>query len=107
MIRDVWPAILAMAAATYLSRCLTLAWFSSLPLPRAVERGLRHIPAGVLVALVAPQVLAPGGRVMVPWYNPDLLAGLLAAGTAFRTRSVPLTMLVGVVAALVLRRLMG
>ena len=107
MSHDVWPAIIAMAAATYLSRSLTLAWFPALPLPRLVQRGLRHIPAGVLVALVAPQILAPGGWLVLPWQNPDLLAGLLAAVTAFRTRSVPLTMLVAVVAALLLRRLLG
>ncbi len=104
--RDLWPAILAMAVATYLSRSLTLALFPGLPLPGPLLRGLRYVPAGILAALVAPALLTPGGHLALPWENPDLLAGVVAGVAAIRTRNSLLTMLSGVGAALLFRRLL-
>lgn len=98
-----WAAILAMAAATYLTRCLALV-YPSLPLPGVLRRGLRYIPAGVLGALVAPALITPRGHLVPPWQNPELLAGLAAGVVAVRTRSILLTMAAGVVAALGFRR---
>ncbi|MDI7250529.1 MAG: AzlD domain-containing protein [Bacillota bacterium] len=103
MDRDLRAAILAMAAATYLTRCLALVC-PSLPHPGTLRRGPRYIPAGVLGALVAPALLAPRGHLIPPWQDPELLAGLAAGVVAVRTRSILLTMVAGAIAALVFRR---
>lgn len=95
-----------MAAATYLSRALTVVFFPNLPLPGFVRKGFRHIPAAVIAALVVPSLVMPEGVPLLPWRNPDLLAGLIAAVTAVRTGSVPITLFAGVAAAALLRRIM-
>lgn len=102
-----WVAVLAMSAATYLSRSVTLAFFPDLPLPRILRQGLPFVPVGVLAALVVPELLMPGGGMPLPWANPNLLAGIVATCIAVRTRSVPLTMLVGVVAVVFFRWWVG
>lgn len=107
MRHDFLVAILAMSAATYLSRSLTLAFFPRLPLPRWLRRGLPYIPAGVLAAMVVPALLTPGGALLPPWANPNLLAGIVAFATALRTRNVPLTMLAGVVSVVIFRWWLG
>lgn len=107
MSHNFWMVVLAMSAATYLSRSVTLAFFPHLPLPRILQRGLPYIPAGVLAALVVPALLAPGGEILLPWTNPNLLAGTVAIVTASRTRSVPLTMLTGVISVVFFRWWIG
>lgn len=104
---DFWLAVFAMAGATYLTRSATLLLFPHLRLPHALQRGLRYVPAGVLAALVLPALVAPGGEILLPWANPNLLAGILAGAAALRTGSVPLTMLTGVVSVLLFRWWMG
>lgn len=92
-----------MAGATYLTRSVTLLIFPQLSLPPFLQRGLRYVPAGVLAALVLPALVAPGGVMLPPWANPNLLAGILAGAAALRTGSVPLTMLTGVASVLLFR----
>lgn len=107
MNHNFWMAVLAMSLATYLSRSVTLAFFPDLPLPRLLRQGLPYVPVGVLAALVVPELLTPGGQALLPWANPNLLAGIVATVTALRTRSVPLTMLTGVVSVVIFRWWIG
>ncbi|GAB1428234.1 hypothetical protein MASR2M17_16620 [Aminivibrio sp.] len=47
--------------------------------PAGLERWLRHIPTGILTALIAPALLLPKGYVDFSLQNHYLLAGLVAA----------------------------
>ncbi|HMB89815.1 MAG TPA: AzlD domain-containing protein [Rhodothermales bacterium] len=73
-------ALLGMALGTYALRAggfWLIARFAPSPF---VERALGHTPGAVIVALVAPALLAGG------W--PDLAAAAITATVALRTRSL-------------------
>lgn len=88
-----------MALATYATRAGGLWLASRLGLSGRVEAWLGYIPGAILVSLVAPAVLASGLA--------EALAALAVVLVALRTRSLPLAMVVGVGAVLLLRNLGG
>jgi uncharacterized membrane protein len=87
--------ILGMALVTYATRAGGF-WLMGLvtPSPR-IEAWLRQIPGAVLVAIIAPTVLASSLA--------ETLAALAAALVALRTKNVLVAMVVGVGAVWVLR----
>lgn len=100
---ELWGLMLAMGAVTLALRASFLLLQERLPLPAWAERYQRLVPAAVLAALVAPALLA-GGEV-APHADPRFWAGLVAALAAWRTRSVPLTLGVGMATLWALRAL--
>ena len=87
--------ILGMALVTYATRAGGF-WLMGLvtPSPR-IEAWLRQIPGTVLVAIVAPTVLASSVA--------ETLAALATVLVAIRTKNVLAAMLVGVAAVFLLR----
>lgn len=91
---DVWLTILLAAAGTYLLRVSFLALADRLvDLPPLLERVLRQIPPAVLAALTVPALVRPEGSFDL--WQPELLAGVLAAIVSWRTRNIALTLVVG------------
>lgn len=91
---DVWLTILVAAVGTYALRASFLALADRLvDLPEAVERVLRQIPPAVLAALTVPALVRPEGSFDL--WQPELLAGVLAAIVSWRTRNIALTLVVG------------
>ena len=90
--------ILLMALATYATRAGGLWLASRLSLSGRVEAWLDYIPGAILVSIVAPTVLASGLA--------EALAALAVVLVALRTGSLPVAMVTGVGAVLVLRALM-
>jgi len=90
--------ILGMALVTYATRAGGF-WLMGLvtPSPR-IEAWLRQIPGAVLVAIIAPTVLASSLA--------ETLAALAAALVALRTKNVLVAMVVGVGAVWVLRMIL-
>jgi uncharacterized membrane protein len=89
--------ILFMAVATYATRAGGLWLASRLELSGRVEAWLDYIPGAILVSIVAPVVLASGLA--------EALAALAVVLVASRTGSLPVAMVTGVCAVLVLRTL--
>lgn len=89
--------ILLMAVATYATRAGGLWLASRLELSGRVEAWLDYIPGAILVSIVAPVVLASGLA--------EALAALAVVLVASRTGSLPVAMVTGVCALLVLRTL--
>ncbi len=89
--------IAGMALVTYLTRAggLWLMGFVT-PSPR-VEAWLRQIPGAVLVAIIAPTVLASSLA--------ETLASVVAVLVAWRTKNVLVAMIAGVAMVWVLRHL--
>jgi branched chain amino acid efflux pump len=87
--------ILGMALVTYITRAGGF-WLMGLvtPSPR-IEAWLRQIPGAVLVAIIAPTVLASSLA--------ETLAALATALVALRTKNVLVAMLIGVVTVSLLR----
>jgi branched-subunit amino acid transport protein len=72
-------------------------------IPDLARRALRLIPAAVMAALVAPALTHPGA--MLDLWNERLLAGLIAALVAWRTKNVLATISVGMAALWLLQAL--
>jgi branched-subunit amino acid transport protein len=93
----------AMAAATYFTRYAMIATMAR-ELPPLLGRWLRFVPAAVLAAIVAPAALAPEGRLTIDIRAWAVLIGVVVA---WRTRSVLWTIVGGLAAFYLIRRLGG
>jgi uncharacterized membrane protein len=87
--------IALMALATYATRSGGLWLASRLALSERMEAWLGYIPGAILVSLVAPTVLTGGLA--------ETLAAVAVILVALRTGSLPVAMVAGVGAVLVLR----
>ena len=102
--RDVWLAIVLAGAGTYALRASFLVAARRLvDLPPLAERVLRQIPPAVLAALVVPALVRPEGSLDL--WQPQLLAGLVAAAVSWRTRNIALTLTTGLVVLVVVQQL--
>ncbi len=90
--------IALMALATYATRAGGLWLASRLVLSERMEAWLGYIPGAILVSLVAPTVLTGGLA--------ETLAAVAVILVALRTGSLPVAMVAGVGAVLVLRALL-
>jgi branched-subunit amino acid transport protein len=88
-----------MAAVTYLTRYAMIAMLGR-ELPAPVHRWLRYVPVAVLTALITPAALAPADRLALDQRTWAVAAG---AVVAWRTRSVWMTMVSGMVTFWVLQ----
>jgi len=86
-----WLAIVAMGLITYGLRVSMIILFGRVAMPEVLRRALRFVPPAVLAAIVLPELLIPGGRFALPPDNARLVAGVVAAGVAWWTRNVFLT----------------
>lgn len=100
--------ILGMALVTFAVRYPVLVLVGKIPLPDRVFRALRYVPPAVLAAIIVPAVLLPDGQhIDVSITNSYLIAGILAALIAWRTKNLLLTIVLGMVIFLVWRVLVG
>ena len=102
-----WLAVLGMGVVTYVTRALPLLFLHGRPLAPRLVRALRLVPAAVLSALIAPELLQPNGALEVGLGNLRLLAGLVAIAVAWRTRNVGVTTVTGLVCLWALQALAG
>ena len=70
-----------------------------------LARALRFVPAAMLTALIVPMVVAPGGAIEPA--SPRVLAALVAAAVAFRTRSTLATLAAGMLALWIIQAIGG
>ena len=87
--------ILGLAVATFTVRFGGLLLGEKLPQTGPIARGLKALPGCMIVALVAVSLTSGGQN--------EWLAALAAGATALASRSLPLTMLVGIAAIYLLR----
>jgi branched-subunit amino acid transport protein len=87
-----WLAIVGAGAITFALRLSFIALLGRIEIPLSLGRALRFVPAAVLTAVVIPLLLYENGALEVSPGNERLLAGLVAALIAWRTRSVLFTL---------------
>jgi branched chain amino acid efflux pump len=92
------PALAVAGLVTFGIRLSFIALLGKVTLPPLLTRALRFVPPAVLSAIILPEVLVRGGAVDLHPANPRLVAGVLAALVAWRTRNVVLTIAVGMAA---------
>jgi branched-subunit amino acid transport protein len=103
-----WAVILVVGLLNYLSRLSFIALFARVEMPPVLARALRFVPAAMLTAIVVPALVfpTPGVLALAPG-NPKILAALVAAGVAWKFRSVTATMIAGMVALWVAKWLLA
>lgn len=99
--------ILGMTLVTFGVRYPVLALVGRLRLPDTVTRALKYVPPAVLTAIVVPAVLLRDGQLAVSLDNAYLVAAVIAAGIAWRTRSLLWTIGLGFAVFLAWRVIIG
>jgi len=91
--------VAGMALVTFAIRYPVLALLGKIPLPEPVFRALRYVPAAVLTAIIIPAVvIGQDSHLDLRLTNAYLVAGLVSAPVAWRTRSLLLTIILGMLA---------
>ena len=90
-------AILGMGVITYAIRLSLFLLPERVMLPPWLLRALRYVPAAVLSAIILPELLLPSGTLDFSLGNERLLAGVVAAVVAWRTRNVFVIVVVGMI----------
>jgi branched-subunit amino acid transport protein len=90
--------IAGMTAVTFLPRYGVMALLGRVQLPEPVARALKFVPPAVLSAIILPSVLYKDDHLFLSPQNPYLIAGIVAGLVAWRSRSLLLTIVIGMVA---------
>ena len=98
-----WLTIIGMGIITYALRISMILLLGRIEIPLIVRRALRFVPPAVLSAIIFPEVLRPRGRFDFSAENFQLLAGILAALVAWRSRNTLLTVGSGMAALWILQ----
>lgn len=101
-----WITLTVAGLITYLIRLSFIFLLGRWQPSRLVERALRFVPPAVLSAIILPEIFFQSDTVNFSPVNPRLIAGLAAALTAWLTRSMLLTIAVGM-GVLVLLQILG
>jgi len=99
-----WLPVLAVAGlVTFATRLSFIALLGRFETPPLLSRALRYVAPAVLSAIVFQELLVRDGALHLALGNARLLAGLVAAGVAWRTRNVLLTIAAGMCSLWVLQ----
>ena len=90
--------ILGMAAVTFLLRASFLLLPPGVDTPPLLKRALRFVPAAVLTAIWAPELLLQNQVLYLSLHNEKLLAGAAAIAVAWRWRATSVTIAAGLAA---------
>jgi branched-subunit amino acid transport protein len=90
--------IAGMAAVTFPIRYTLFAMSGRLEFPKGLVRALRYVPPTVLTAIIVPTVLRPNGPLDISYTNAYLIGALVAFGVGWVSRSLLLTIVVGMAA---------
>lgn len=95
---SIWLAMLGMGLVTVSLRSAFLLLPERVQLPPVVRRALRYVPAAVLTAIYAPELLLQSGTLDLSPQNTRLFAGIVAIVIAWRLRRTYVTILAGMLA---------
>jgi branched-subunit amino acid transport protein len=92
---SIWIAMIVAGLATYSMRLAFIQAYGRRRIPDWMARSLRFVPPAVLTAIIFPELLMRSGGVELSLGNFRLLAGIVAALVAWRTKNVMLTVVAG------------
>lgn len=102
---NIWIALVVCGLATYLTRLSFIAAFGKREIPEWLKNSLKYVPAAVLSVIACQSLLYPEDTLDISLTNTRLLAGIIAALVAWKTRNALLTIVVGMLALIVLNML--
>jgi len=103
-VTQIWLILIVAGLLTYLIRLSFIALLGKWTPPDWVSHALRFVPPSVLTAIILPELLIRDNQFLPA--NPRLLAGILAAVVAWRTKSVVLTIAAGMITLLLFQALL-
>jgi branched-subunit amino acid transport protein len=95
---EIWLTMVLAGVLTFLTRLSFIYLLGRWQPPAWLGRALRFVPPAVLTAIIFPEVLMRSGSLYLAPDNLRLWAALVAALVAWRTRSVLLTIALGMAA---------
>ena len=95
---SLWLIILGMSVATFGQRASFLLLPEHVMLPSLLRQALHYVPAAVLTAIWAPELLLQKGVLDLALGNERLLAGSVAVAVAWRFRATFVTIVAGLIA---------
>ncbi len=95
--------VVGMALVTFLIRYPLLELVGKISLPDRLFKALRYVPPAVLAAIIVPSVIMPKGEILLTPANPFLVAGLISALVAWRSKNLLLTVIIGMITLLAYR----
>jgi branched-subunit amino acid transport protein len=102
---NLWLIFLGIGLGTFASRYSFIALFGRTEPPTWLRQALRFVPAAALSAIIFPEFLMHSGSLDLSPANARLVAGLIAAIVAWRTKNTMLTLAVGMIALWILQAL--
>lgn len=93
-----WAVFAAIGAVTFAIRASFVAFAGRNATLMRASRALRFVPPAVLGAITLPELLLRQGALDLSTSNARLIAGVLAAAVAWRTKNVLLTIATGMLA---------
>ncbi len=94
---NIWLVLILGGLGTYLIRLSFILIFQRFQMPGFMVRILRLVPPAVFSAIVLPELLVRDGGIQISFMNLRLVAGLLAAVIALKTRNILITIASGMV----------
>jgi branched-subunit amino acid transport protein len=92
-----WLTLICIGLLTFAIRLSFISLFGRREIPTFMLSILRFVPVTVLSAIIFPALFLYGNRLDLSLSNTRLIAGILAAIVAWRTKNVLLTIVVGMV----------
>ena len=93
-----WLTMLFMGGVTYALRASFLLLPGRVTLPPVMRRALRYVPAAVLTAIWAPELVIHQAQIDLSLDNSRLLAGVVAVAAAWYFRLTYVTIAAGLLA---------
>lgn len=100
---EIFLIIMGMATVTFLTRFTPVAIFRKTGVPLWFERWMKHVPTGILTALIIPALLLPKGHLDISIENHYLLAGMVAVMATYLFRNIIVSMSLGLAVMVSLR----
>ncbi len=102
---NLWIIIIVAGLLTFAIRLSFIVLLHNVAMPLWFQRALNFVPPAVLSAIILPELLAPGAKLDISPDNARMIAGILAALVAWRTKNVLLTIVVGMASLVILQAL--
>ncbi len=94
---ETWIVIIGLAAITYITRGFFLLMGARVELGPTVQKSLRYAPAAALVAVIVPEIFFPPGSTELELNNPQLWGGIASILGFLATKSMVLTIILGMI----------
>jgi len=103
----IWIIMIVVGILTYLTRLSFILLLEKWQPPHIVQSALRYVPVAVLTAIIVPELLVVEEGLDFSLGNTRMLAGVLAALVAWRTKSALWSIVAGLGAFFALNALLG